>query len=229
MEHKFNSKLLLAAAVFILAETIAVVALFSGNRTKSEKIREQQALIEEQNSDAFVAEKITSTIDTRMLTQEIHALGELATVEYLYTDASHFSDTKQFQGYDIPLTTKSFLVKWDGVIKAGVDVTEIAIHTDEDEKEILIRIPGARILSNEIDNDSFETLNETDGLFNKVTVDDVNSLVGENKGLMEKRAIENGILEKAADNAKAIILQLLDADQIIHDNYKVKIEFMEEG
>ena len=41
---------------------------------------------------------------------------------------------------------------------------------------------------------------------------------------MEERAIENGLLEKADENARAIIESLLNADSIIRDNYQVVFE-----
>ena len=65
-------------------------------------------------------------------------------------------------------------------------------------------MPNAEILSHEIDNNSIETLDEKDGLFNPVKVEDVRQFDTVSKDAMEDRAIENGILDKALKNAEDI-------------------------
>ena len=67
------------------------------------------------------------------------------------------------------------------------------------------RMPKARILSHQIDKDSIETLDQKDGLFNPVKVEDVRTFDSISQDAMEERAIENGILDKAFENAKNII------------------------
>ena len=69
----------------------------------------------------------TTEITTSLIKSEIMDIGELATVEYFYTDAGKFEDPKQAFGINIPFTTKSFIAKWDGIIKAGVKIDEIAV------------------------------------------------------------------------------------------------------
>ena len=65
-------------------------------------------------------------------------------------------------------------------------------------------MPKARILSHQIDKDSIETLDQKDGLFNPVKVEDVRTFDSVSQDAMEERAIENGILDKAFENAKNI-------------------------
>lgn len=59
------------------------------------------------------------------------------------------------------------------------------------------RMPKARILSHQIDKDSIETLDQKEGLFNPVKVEDVRNFDSVSQDAMEERAIENGILDKA--------------------------------
>ena len=129
--------------------------------------------------------------------------------------------TKQLFGKNIPFTTKSFIAKWDGVIKAGVDITKVSAEIDNSKKEILVYIPKVEILSHEIDNDSIETLDQKDGLFNPVKVEDVRAFDKVSKEAMEQRAIENGILEKAYDNAKEIIEKLVSNNVVKELQYVV--------
>ena len=45
---------------------------------------------------------------------------------------------------------------------------------------------------------------------------------------MEKRAIENGLLDKALENAKAIIRKLIDNDIVKELEYDITFEVIEE-
>jgi hypothetical protein len=111
-------------------------------------------------------------INLQILYSEINDIGELATVEYLFTDAAKYSESMQYDGWDIPFTEKSFVLKWNGVIKAGVDLKRIRITVDEQNKNITVSMPAAKILSYEVDNDSIEVLDERDNIFNSISVDD---------------------------------------------------------
>ena len=88
-------------------------------------------------------------------------------------------------------------------------------------------MPKAEILSHEIIEDSIETLDEKDGLFNSVTVEDVRNFDAISKEAMEVRAIENGLLDKAFNNAKAIIEQLVNNDVVQEQGYKIRFEVIE--
>ena len=88
-------------------------------------------------------------------------------------------------------------------------------------------MPNAEILSHEIDNNSIETLDEKDGLFNPVKVEDVRQFDTVSKDAMEDRAIENGILDKALKNAEDIIEKLVNSDVVQEQGYTIKCEVME--
>ena len=88
-------------------------------------------------------------------------------------------------------------------------------------------MPNAEILSHEIDNNSIETLDEKDGLFNPVKVEDVRQFDTVSKEAMEDRAIENGILDKALKNAEDIIEKLVNSDVVQEQGYTIKFEVME--
>ena len=89
------------------------------------------------------------------------------------------------------------------------------------------RMPKARILSHQIDKDSIETLDQKDGLFNPVKVEDVRTFDSVSQDAMEERAIENGILDKAFENAKNIIRKIIDNDLVEELGYTVCFETIE--
>ena len=230
MERKRN-KLILIAMIIGMA-LIAVVAVFakqySATKQKYEEtIAELEAEVEHLPEPVVVYEEATKQVDINAINTEIQDIGELATVEYLYTDAGKFENPKQLFGKDIPFTTKSFIAKWDGNIKAGVEISQVTAEVNEENKEIVIHIPQAKILSHQIDKDSIETLDQKNGLFNPVKVEDVRDFDSVSQGAMEQRAIENGLLDRAFENAESIIRKLVDNDAVEEQGYTIRFEVIE--
>lgn len=216
-----------AAVVFL-----AVCAMYASmQRAVEEKYRLEvdnllAELTEARNAIARF-EQISTEVNISVIDAQVKSIGELATVEYLYTDAGKFSDARQLFGRNIPFTTKSFVAKWDGSIKAGVDVEKVQVELDEGNKNITVYMPNAEILSHEVDEASLETLDESSGLFNPISTSDAWSLNAESKQAMEQRAIEAGLLEKAAENAKDMIAGLICADDAVADeNYTIVFEVL---
>ncbi len=176
---------------------------------------------QETSSYSIVGENITGEgsngVNVSVLTEEIQALGELVTVEYVYTDATTYSASNQLFGFNVPLTEKYFVVKWDGAIKAGIEFSQLKVEADDEAKIITITMPKAHITSNEPYLDSFEVLNEKDGLFNNVTITDTMLVLNEAQELMAERAIDKGLLETAESNAQTLISQFLKFDEELAD------------
>ena len=218
---KKNRKLIFVLILIILALTASLIAYYKYTQGYKSRLLELETKI-----DDMVApyDRASKEVSINLLQSQICDIGELATVEYLYTDAGKFENPKKLLGVNVPLTTKSFIAKWDGIIKAGVKVDEITIETDDSNKEIVIYIPKATILSHEIMDDSIETLDQKDGLFNPVKVEDVRTFDSISKESMEKRAIENGLLDKAYKNAKQIIKKLVNNEAIKNLGYHITFE-----
>jgi len=221
-------------AVVIIAVVLAIFLKgYYNAKDKYEQIimdlKQQVTDLEQQLEDTPVVwdDTPTTEITIDFIKSEIKDIGELATIEYLYTDAGKFEDPKKVFGMNIPFTTKTFIAKWDGVIKAGVKIDEIIVEINDANKEIIVHMPNAEILSHEIDSDSIETLDEKDGLFNPVKVEDVRLFDAVSKEAIEVRVVENGILNKAFDNAKEIIQKLVNNDVVQEQGYKIKFDVMD--
>ncbi|MCM1132367.1 MAG: DUF4230 domain-containing protein [Ruminococcus flavefaciens] len=223
--EKSKSKLeksLKRTAVFVV---MIIISFFAGillTKYSEHKKAEEEASV-------AVMEQITAVVSIDEVMSQINAIDELATVEYLYTDSGKFEDKKQFEsgwldGVDIPLTQKSFIVRWDGRIKAGISIGDVVCDIDETAKTITVTMPEAEILSHEVFEDSFETLDQTNNIFNPVAVDDVNKFIGESKGFMEKKAVENGLIESADKNAQALIENSLESIELIRTDYTIVFE-----
>ena len=221
------------AVVLVLAIVAAIAGLFfKGYQTACKKYEKNIAELKEEIEDLKdplkTQEKATREVDIAVVKTKIEDIGELATIEYMYTDAGEFKDPLKFFKMDVPFTTKSFLTKWDGTIKAGVKIEEIKVEKNDDKKELVVTMPKAEILSHDIDDESFETYNEKDGLFNPIKIDDIRDFDAATKEAMEQRAIENGLLDKAYANAKEIIYQLIYTEVVEENGYKIRFVKMKE-
>lgn len=209
---------IIAGVILVLVLVIAIFAWKTGQRDGESKgednaqklqqeLEEWKAKYKELEEHPVMVEPITPEISMSEIQQEIRQLGELATVEYFYTNAARFSDGKTLWG--IRLSEKSFVLKWDGTIKAGIDVDGIGIEPQEESRVLTVKLPAARILSHDPDLDSVEVVDQKNGLFDPVTVEDQTKFNAECEKAMEKKALERGLLEQAQENAKEILRQLL--------------------
>lgn len=89
------------------------------------------------------------------------------------------------------------------MIKAGFDFNEI--EWNEKGNTIEVKLPEVKILSSEIDQDSFKVYHEDESVFNQITLEENNDAVVELKKQAETDAIESGLLENARDNAETIL------------------------
>lgn len=228
------------AGIIIVIVLIAAVsgAGFIAYRQYEQKIASYETVLE--NYSMMVSESLdidedsgeaenTVSIDLGVVSEGIQSIGELATKEYLYTDAGTYSDSKLYNGRVIPLTTKSFILKWDGLIKAGVDATKITVSADDATQTITICIPKAVVISHEIDEKSVETLDQTNNVFNPVLIDDYNDFIANSKAAMTERAISNGLLDDAYKEAETLIYNFVAALPELSDNYEVIITALDEA
>ena len=63
---------------------------------------------------------------------------------------------------------------------------------------------------------------------NEIKVEDIREFDINSKAAMEQRAIENGLLDKAFENAKSIIYKLLDTDMVEELEYSITFETINE-
>ena len=210
---------LLGIKIGIAALVLILVATFSGisaskrvdkrYQTTVQEYEDQiKSLEDEHNQMVRTYTNVSTEVDLNLLNMKISEVAELATVEYRYTDAGRFSDGRDFLGFEIPWLNKSFTAKWEGIIKAGIDMNQVTFTADESSHTLTIALPPARILSHEILNDSIETLDETKNIFNPISVTDVRKFDAASKTEMEKRAEESGLLAQARENAENVISRL---------------------
>lgn len=163
------------------------------------------------------------TITSELINNRLEDAKELTTLKYHYTNMGQFQNQSDFYGWKVPFTTKSFIVSYDGVINAGVDLKDARINVTD--KKIQITIPHAKILSHEIYEDSLQVFLEKDSIFNPIKISDYNDFSMDQKKVVEEKAIEKGLLTEADKKSQEAIKDILRMDQYLKD-YEITIDFI---
>ncbi|WP_072524442.1 DUF4230 domain-containing protein [Clostridium sp. Marseille-P3244] len=148
-------------------------------------------------------------------------IGEIATQSAYCTQVSVTDSSRKLFGAKIPFTQSKYIYSYGVIIKAGFNFEEI--EWSEKENTIEVKLPETKILSSEIDTDSFKVYHEEESIFNQVTLEENNTALKELKQEAEEEAVANGLLDNARSNAEAILTgffgQVYDLDQ-----YKIVYE-----
>lgn len=123
MERKRNKRIF--AAMIIGMALIAALAVFakqysSTKQKYEETIAELEAEINSMSEPVAVYEEATKQVDINAINTEIQDIGELATVEYLYTDAGKFEDPKQLLAKMFRLQQNRLLLSGTAALKQGL-------------------------------------------------------------------------------------------------------------
>jgi archaellin len=160
-----------------------------------------------------------TTIDISVIEEKVNSIAELATVEYHYTTLAKYENYKDFYGWKIPLTTTKFLITYDGTIKAGIDLSKVKITLVD--KNVLIEIPKATVLSHEVEFDTMQIMYESYSIFNRLVISDYNDFMLNEAKTMVTKAANDGLFQKAQQNAIKIIQDLIEP--LIPDEYEYSI------
>ena len=148
---------------------------------------------------------VTKYFQTQSKTTKIgfEDIGELATQSAYCTEVNVTEAARELFGITIPFTHSKYIYSYDIVIKAGFDFNEI--EWSESGNTIEVRLPEAKILSSEIDLDSFELYLEDESIFREITMTENNEALKSMRQSAEDDAIANGLLENARSNAETIL------------------------
>lgn len=159
-------------------------------------------------------------ITSSLIYNKLVSAKELTTLKYHYTSMGHFENQNTFYGYKVPFTSKEFIVSYEGLINAGIDLNKMKVNVGD--KSIEVRIPAAEILSHEIYEDSLKVYDERESIFNRIDIEDYNDFSKDQKSEIEKKAIKKGLLKEADEESKRAIEEILMGDTIL-SKYDIKI------
>lgn len=158
--------------------------------------------------------------DPVVLQSHLTELAELATVSYHYTNMSQFQNSNDFYGVKIPFTTKRFILSYNGEIKAGIDLSQVAVQVEGTVVEV--QLPPSKILAHEIDEKSVEVFDEKSSIFNPLHVKEFADFQADQKDIMEQKALDGGLLQEAAERARSSVRLLLE--QSLPEGYTMTVQ-----
>ena len=170
---------------FILTTILLAILLFSNKSSKEEELG----------------------YDSTAILNRVVPIQELALVKYNYSGVIGYKDFLKILKMNVPLTEKSFLLKYNGYIKAGVDFENMKVEVSG--KDVHISLPRAKILDVSIDEKSIKVYNESMNAFNPLTISDYNKAIVREKESMSNSAISQGILKDAAKHAEIVLTTIM--------------------
>ena len=141
--------------------------------------------------------------DSRTTKLGFEDIGELATQTAYCTEVNVTEAARELFGMTIPFTQSKYIYSYDIQIKAGLDFEEI--EWEVNGSTIEVRLPETKILSSEIDLDSFKVYLEDESIYREITLEENNEALKSMKQSAEDDAVANGLLENARSNAETIL------------------------
>ena len=154
-------------------------------------------------------------------------IGTLSTQEAYVTVVENMNDVRQVLGISIPGTKSVCVFSHEFLITAGYNFeeieTEVTEKSEDSKGQIIVKLPEAQILSSGILSDKEKVYYESESIFTNLKEEDKAKLRAEMGEKAENIAIENGILDKAKENAKKVLSSFI-YKLYSEDDYKVVYE-----
>lgn len=181
-QKKINKVIIIFISLLILVNAI----YFISNTYKKETIY---------NDNTKVINTLTQILD-------------INTVKYNYSNIIEIKKDKSINNIKIPFTEKSFIVKYNGVINAGVKPEDIEIISNSID-EITIEIKNCKILDHYIDDENIYIYDVKNSIFNKLDIQEVLDDISNCKKEYEEKIINEGFIEEVEKNTRLSIENIL--------------------
>lgn len=149
-------------------------------------------------------------------------IGELATQSAFCTEVNVTDSSRKLFGMTIPFTQSKYIYSYDVEVKAGFDFGDIEWSVND--TAIKVKVPKAKILSCEVNTESFKVYHEDESIFRQITLEENNEALNNLKQQAQDDAIANGILENARSNAETILTGFFGKEYNLKD---YNIEFID--
>ena len=191
---------IIIAVIIVVSILGVIVILAQKNGASSAKITELERKIIEMES---------RQVEVDAIKEEVREVSKYTAYEFDYTSIVHFSNTKTFQGVNIPLTGNKFIATIDGKMNIGIDADVVDItetkNSDGKVTKIVLTVPHSEIQDNYTMQDTLEIYDETNNIFNPVKITDYQELIVETEKKEEKKVQEGDILQQADERIKFLL------------------------
>lgn len=151
-------------------------------------------------------------VETQPDVLQIRNICELATLECYYHNVAKSTKTKGTGITAIGEKDREFWTEYTGVVKIGIDMSEVAMEVKD--TEVKITLPAAKLLESHVDESTYNAescIFSEDGFINK------NKITAED----QRAAITNAQLEMENQviNDKSLLLNAQNRAQTLIENY----------
>lgn len=164
-----------------------------------------------------------ATISTTATKLTFEDVGELATQSAYVTVVDTLDKDQKVFNFSIPFTTTKQIYSYNVDVKAGYNFEEITYDVDEDKKEITVKLPEPKVLSTEVDWDSFMVYHEQNSMFTSISLDESNEAKKQMVSKAQETAIGNGLYDEAKANAE-VLLKGFFSSVYNMETYKLVVE-----
>lgn len=164
----------------------------------------------------FAISNRTAKVDTEYLNALVTKSSELTTAKLNYTGISDYTDT----GVTF-INRSDFTMVYKATVRAGIDVKQVKITSDDDKKIVYVKIPKATIQDVKVDASSIKYYDEKFALFNVDEKEDSNKAIELAEEAAKKEAANMGVLA-LADEQSATLIKGIIAESV-PDEYEIKI------
>lgn len=139
--------------------------------------------------------------DTSKVLNTIEQVLELSTSKYNYSNIVTIKKDKSFKNIKIPFTEKSFIIKYNGVVKGGVNSKDVTIDSIKKDS-ITLNIAKCSIIDHYIDEENIFVYDVKNALFNRVETNEVIDELANSKKEYEKKILEEGFMNDISGSVK---------------------------
>ncbi len=203
-DQKNRIRLISIAALAVIIIILLVIGL-TKKQPEMPPAASLQPQVEIQTVEKEKIVEVEKKITSEIIQDGLNNMGFLISQEYYFTEVVEYSSIKTLLKINIPFTQSGYLISYDGIVEAGIDMTQAKVKKDDDQRTITITLPQPVIKSVSIDFDSFQVYSEKESIFNPITVEDYNNSLKELEATAREKAVERGVLEQAEKNARVVI------------------------
>ena len=193
MTQSFGSTL--AVMLVVVAATCAAIYFFMKHR----KIKEEQMTFEQLQSIVY---------------EEVQDVCELALVRKNFSSVISVDVDKKipFLNVRMPGTSRKFLMDYSGTIVCGFDLNDVKVMRDGTlSNKVKVILPPSKILDIYADVNSFNVhLQDTGILASDIKIEEQNEWVASDVAEHGRRAVQEGLLLRADDNARKLLLSRIN-------------------
>ncbi|MGN1467609.1 MAG: DUF4230 domain-containing protein [Ruminococcus sp.] len=156
-------------------------------------------------------------VDTTYLNSLVSKSSELTTAKLNYTGMTKYTD----EGIDV-INKADFTMVYKATVRAGINVDDVEVTSDDEKKIIYVSIPKATIQDVKVDTNSIQYFDQHFALFNVDEKEDGNKAISLAEESAKEEAANMGVLELANEQSATLIKGIL-ADAI-PDGYKIEVK-----